>query len=843
MLNARDKSNPVSVKGKVLAGFFFAFIAIILALGITHFAFRTMLDTVDELSAPNEKLTALNTVFQEITTLDQLQRAEAIRNPNKPYRAFLLQSKTVAAKIDTILAMPWDTAQHRRISEMKQVLKQRDKLFFSYLRLKLKLAANRQYTERLDTLAVILDQGADTSVVTTQKKTTTTYWRDSAVAPEKSQKSGRFRLFGKKKSTVVEPETQHVKVEEELSVQVDTLAVARQNNALEEVEKIMRELDDNRVSQNRRLQRRELELIHANSLFINQLLGILHEVENEEVQQMRTTNRQASTLFNQSISRISMLLVVFFLVAALLVYLIWIDISKSNYYKEQLERSRDEAEELGQIKQRFLANMSHEIRTPLQSIIGFAEQLRQHPGSPEAAAAIHSSSEHLLHIVNEVLDYSRISSGNFSLAEEPFTLRTLVNEVEEAMRVQAEKKGLTFLLDYEQALDYRLLGDPFRLRQILYNLLGNAIKFTNKGFVRLTVRTVEQEPGDTIACTFEVTDTGIGIRPEDLKNIFNQFEQASTLVAEQYGGGAGLGLTIVKSLVEAQRGTVEVSSEPGIGSTFRIQLAFARTMHMVQPATHAPALNPQGAFHGKVLLVDDDPMIVRLCGLILSKNNIPHLLFEEAEKLLDHTPDAGVTHILMDIRMPRINGIELCAALRRKYPRSTRFIALTAHVFAQDRQKLLDGGFDVVLSKPFHEHELLETLGLSAVPQTEVSEAASVSATPPAALDLSALRQMTFGDETLLQSVLAQFIEETEEDLQRLESSLRSGDTPMLREVVHKVAGRTGQMGATPLSIRLRALEKRIHDGETLPALHDEAALLQIEVEEMMKSVRVLSDL
>ncbi|MCD9014540.1 ATP-binding protein [Parachryseolinea silvisoli] len=841
MVNSRDKSNPVSVKGKVLAGFFFALIAIMLALGITHFAFRTMLSTVDELSEPNEKLTALHTVFQEITTLDQLQRAEAIRNPYKPYRAFLSQSKTVAAQIDTILAMPWDTAQHSRISEMKQVLKQRDKLFFSYLRLKLRLAANRQYTERLDTLAVILDQGGDTSVVTTQKKTTTTYWKDSTVASEKDKKPARFRLFGKKKNTAATPETQHVKVEEELSVQVDTLAVARQSNALEEVEKIMRELDDNRVSQNRRLQRRELELIHANSLFINQLLGILHEVENEELQQMRKTNQQAGTLFNQSISRISMLLVVFFLVAALLVYLIWIDISKSNYYKEQLERSRDEAEELGQIKQRFLANMSHEIRTPLQSIIGFAEQLRQRPGSPEAAAAIHSSSEHLLHIVNEVLDYSRISSGNFSLAEEAFTLRTLVNEVEEAMRVQSEKKGLTFLLDYEQALDYRLLGDPFRLRQILYNLLGNAIKFTNKGFVRLTVRTVEQ-PGDTIACTFEVTDTGIGIRPEDLKTIFNQFEQASSLVAEQYGGGSGLGLTIVKSLVEAQRGTVEVSSEPGIGSTFLVQLAFARTTQTVQPAAHAPAPGQLSIFHGKVLLVDDDPMIVRLCGLIFTNNNIPHQLFEEAEKLLNHPPDPTVTHILMDIRMPRINGIELCAALRKKYPRSTRFIALTAHVFAQDRQKLLDGGFDVVLAKPFHEQELLETLGLSAGSQA-LSEAASAAATPPAALDLSVLKQMTFGDESLLQSVLTQFVEETGDDLQRLEASVQHSDTGILREVVHKLAGRTGQMGAMPLSVRLRALEKRIHEGEILPALGDEAALLQGEVEEMMKSVRVLSDL
>jgi signal transduction histidine kinase/CheY-like chemotaxis protein/HPt (histidine-containing phosphotransfer) domain-containing protein len=823
------------MKQKVLAGFLFAFVAIILALGITHFSFREILNTVDELSAPNEKITILSRVFEEITTLDQLQRAEAIKNPQKPYKAFLNQSKSLSVMIDSLMLMSWDTLQLERLRSMKDILHQRNKLFFSYLKLKSKYAEKKQFTKRLDTLSTIIEQSQiDTSVVTTQRKTITTY-TDSIVQKEQ-ERSGLGKLFGKKKTTAV-PET-HIKVQEEYSVKVDTLAFARQNKALEEVERIMLDLEASQQSQNKKLQHRELELIHANSLFINRLLNTLHEVENEELQKMRDNNNRAGILFNQSISRMSILVIAFFLIAAILVYFIWIDISKSNYYKEQLEHARDEAEELSKIKERFLANMSHEIRTPLQSIIGFAEQLKNNPKSNhEAADAIYSSSEHLLHIVNEVLDYSRIASGNFSIVSEPFRLLELVQEVEDAMHVQADKKNLTFLLDTEQATEHTVIGDPFRLRQVLYNLLGNAIKFTHHGFVKLTIKTIEY--ADTLACTFDIHDTGVGIRPEDIKRIFNQFEQAGSSILQQQGGGSGLGLTIVRSLVEVQHGTLEVYSEPGVGSTFTVKLTFAKapSNSVIHDQSHeyipsSPAAKP---FQGKVILVDDDTMILRLGTLILDKHAIPNTIYQQSEKLLAEHPDPEVTHILIDIRMPNINGIDLCHALRKKYSSTTKFIGLTAHVFPQDQQKLLDEGFDKVLSKPFHEYELLNVLGISAAVST-------ASLAESAVIDFSAVRKMTMGDEELFQSIINQFVEETEADLNRLEEQLILMDADSVREIVHKLAGRVGQMGAVALSKKLRNMEHILIGGEKLSTLSDQINLLKDEVETLVKGVRVAAE-
>lgn len=823
----KEKLHPTSVTKKVIAGFVLVFVAIALALGITHFGFREMMETVDQLSAPNKELNALNNIFQEITALDQTQREQAIRYPKNPYKAFLNQSKSLVNKIDSLRMLKWDSAQQNKLLEIKGILQKRNRLFFSYLKLKSDLIDNRRLTKQLDTLSRILVNEkvvVDTSVVTTEKKTITTY---DSVPNQEDNRSRLGKLFGKKKKNP--PQTTHIKVQEELSVTVDTLSVARQNKALAEVEKIIVDLEKDQRAENKRLLREELELIHANSLLINQLLSILHEVENEELIKMHQNNDRAVALVTQSILRISTLLIAFFIGAALLVYLIWVDISRSNYYKLQLEKAKDEAEELSQIKQRFLANMSHEIRTPLQSIIGFAEQLKQLQGvNHEAVSAINSSSEHLLHIVDEVLDYSRISSGSFALSKEDFWLMSLVKEVESALRVQAARKNLTLLLDIKDAQDFNLQGDSFRLRQILYNLLGNAIKFTKEGYVKLNLKT--KVDGNQVECVFEISDTGIGIRQEDLAKIFNQFEQANSLISRHYGG-TGLGLTIVKSLVEAQGGSLDVSSDPGYGSCFKVTLRFEKAL---VAESQSIALEKYASIPptGKVIVIDDDVMILRLCSLILKKNEIQFVTYTDAKKLINEKPDPVVSHILIDIRMPDINGIELCQELHKKYNSTTIFVALTAHVFPQEQQQLLNEGFDAVLSKPFREQEFLNLFDVTRNKNTTATIESSE-------VDFTTLKLMTVGDEGLFQSILAQFIEETENDLHQLDEHLKYMNTGPIREIVHKLAGRIGQMGVKSLSVKLRSIETKLVDGTSLSSLVERLMGAKDEVEKLLRTIRV----
>ncbi len=238
MKHLKEKLYSTSVKSKVIAGFLLVFIAILLALAITQFGFREMMGTVDQLSAPNKELNALKTIFQEIIAIDQEQRAEALKNPRGLHKNFFNQSKTLVDKVDSLRLLNWDTAQDARLLEIREILQNRNRLFSSYLKLKSEAIENKTLNTRLDSITRMLVNERvvyDTSVITTEKKTTTTYTKDSV--PDQKKRSGLSKFFSRKKK--VEPQTTHIKVEEELSVVVDTLAVAKQNQALEEVERII----------------------------------------------------------------------------------------------------------------------------------------------------------------------------------------------------------------------------------------------------------------------------------------------------------------------------------------------------------------------------------------------------------------------------------------------------------------------------------------------------------------------------------------------------------------------------------------------------------------------------
>ncbi len=822
--------SSTSVIRKILAAFLLLCTAIFFAIAIARFSFREMVGTMNKITAPNEKLDILSDLFEEITTLDQTQRAEAIENPHKPYHTFIDQSVSINDKIDSLILLENDSSQVSKLIAMKRVLHQRNELFFSYLKVKANLFDNKEFSGQLDTLAAILNNDQltlDSSIIQSHKKITTTFLRDSnALVHQQDQRSLIRKLFSKRKKQVP-LDTPKIRVQEELSFVLDTAALARQNEALIEIERLMKNMERDQFSQRKKLQRQELELVHANGLLINQLLNILHAVERQELDQMQANNGHAVQVMNQSIARINYLTLAFFVAAAILVYFIWLDISKSNFYKLQLEKARDKAEELSKIKQRFLANMSHEIRTPLQSIIGFAEQLKKRDSTaPSEVEAIHSSSEHLLQIVNEVLDFSRISSGNFSLAQERFKLSSVIREVESAMRIQAEKKNLAFTLEASKTSEF-IMGDPFRLRQILYNLLGNAIKFTSNGFIKLNVKT--QDEGSFLRCYFEISDSGIGIEPQQMGRIFNQFEQANDSITQSYGG-TGLGLTIVKALVDTWQGSIEVSSQPGIGSSFRVELLFPKAADVKNDLQITPAKPASATFKGKVMVVDDDALILRLCGLILTKYKIDFVTRQDATALIGEQPDPSITHIFMDIRMPGTNGQDLCRILKRTYRSGVQFIALTAHVIPEEKNDVLRDGFDQILTKPFHEQEMLRILEVDPIATAPIQEEVP---------DLDLLKRMTMGDEALYHSILNQFIEETRADLIVATRCADSCESKPLREVVHKLAGRLAQVGISGVSGRLRSVELELEEGKTVNELSEDVQGLFRKINDIVLKLRL----
>ncbi|WP_066838853.1 ATP-binding protein [Rufibacter ruber] len=838
MPNVKETFSLHSIRGKIIAAVLLGAVAVLMSWTITQKGFQEILLTVEEVSAPNEKLRTVNSLFQSLTQLDQLQRTHANRSPEKPQEVFRKKVDQIQRTLDSLRDYRTGNPQQLQLLDSLQAkLLERERLYGKYLQLRAEMIQNEALSRRIRSIAKVIATSQpqiDSTVVTASKKITTTTLvptEEGQTAPKKQKPSFFSRLFGGRKGEGLPPALKQV--EEELQVQVDTLSIARQDGALWKVEKMMRKVEQEHHQRTTQLLNREMEWLTANSQLHTQLLGMLRALEEEELAAVRRTNQAAMGVVNQSIARIDNIMIVFSLGAMLLVFLIFLDISRSNRYRKQLIAAKEEAEQLGQVKQRFLANMSHEIRTPLQAILGFSEQIKaQQTPSKLAVEAIHQSSEHLLHIVNEVLDYSRISSGKFSFEQREFNLHQLVTEVIEAMQLPTRKKLLKLALVYELEGRRQLVGDPFRLRQILFNLLGNAIKFTEAGQVTLTVSGTH--PGDAAMVCFEVRDTGIGIPAHKLETIFDAFRQADAAVARTHGG-TGLGLSIVKALTEGQGGTVQVQSVAGEGTAFRVQLPLVGVPDGAAVAEAAPVQEvKQLAKAGKVLVVDDDLFILQLCGAILQKHHFPHYCTSQSTALLEQDWEADVKLVLLDIRMPHLNGLDLCRSLRARIPADVQIFALTAQALPEERASILAQGFDGLLMKPFREQELVALVSSKILPLSLdfKREAASVGET---ALHLEALRNMLGPEEALLRAVLQQFVSETEQDVQLLLSALKAQEREPVREQLHRLAGRAGQLGGEELARQLRELEGALQQQEPLP-------LLQPRIHALVQKVLGLKD-
>jgi CheY-like chemotaxis protein len=452
-------------------------------------------------------------------------------------------------------------------------------------------------------------------------------------------------------------------------------------------------------------------------------------------------------------------------------------------------------------KQRFLSNMSHELRTPLQSIIGYSEKINQqlHPQKKDMEA-IAKSSTHLMQIVNEVLDYNRIVSGKFTFVNQPFKVSDIIDEVITAMRPQAENKNIALKTDYDHSLLSFVNGDSFRLKQVLYNLLGNAIKFTSEGEVLLSVKA--RAASNALHYFFNVIDTGIGLSPQDTVRIFNEFEQAN----DQYTG-TGLGLPISRELIERQGGKISVSSKLGKGSKFSFDLNYEV---VAEPITNdKPALTTNGLDKsGKIWLVDDDAFILDLCSGIFARHNIAHRCFISPNELLNTAWDEDVKYILMDIRMPEMNGGDLCRLLRKKIPGHVKIFALTAQAMAEEHLLVLQQGFDSLLMKPFREFDLIQFI--------KSDGHYGIGNEDKPGFNISAIEKMTLGDTEETGKILTRFAADSLKDIKVLRKGLKKYNIEAVSLVAHRIAGRTAQIGAKVLAGNFRVAEMELNRDKKL---------------------------
>jgi len=385
---------------------------------------------------------------------------------------------------------------------------------------------------------------------------------------------------------------------------------------------------------------------------------------------------------------------------------------RMNQLHKEADEARVMAEEANQVKSRFLANMSHELRTPMGVVIGLSNILAMSrpltKKQIEYVKTLQLSAGSLLTLINDLLDVSKIDSGVVVLEEVPFSLGKLLEEVASMMSVRANEKHLGFTIDDQSVKGTRFLGDPTRLRQILLNLCGNAIKFTERGSIHVSVKSHPIDD-DRFDISIAVSDTGIGIAPEKIAFVFDRFVQAETSMTRRYGG-TGLGLTISKTLVELMYGTIHVESVPDQGSVFIVEIPL-RLAPNSQPEENEEEAQPTPLIsNARVLLVEDHEPNILVESTYLDLMGLECDVARDGEEALKMFALRKYDLILLDVQMPIMNGLEVTHHIRSQeklkgLPR-TSIIGMTAYALAGDRQSCLAAGMDEYIPKPFEPEEL-----------------------------------------------------------------------------------------------------------------------------------------
>ena len=445
-------------------------------------------------------------------------------------------------------------------------------------------------------------------------------------------------------------------------------------------------------------------------------LGTLYEAFNKMLEQVETSEKQLLTAQNvledKVLERTAQLRC---------------EISEKELAQAELERAKNVAETATHSKSEFLANMSHEIRTPITAILGFVEVLleeRQGDWGKDELTTIQRNGEHLLSIINDILDISKIEARRMTVERISCSPLSVVADVNSLMQVRASAKDLALRVEFHTAIPETIQTDPTKLRQILINLIGNAVKFTEIGEIKLAVSFL---PGDRPMMQFDVIDMGIGMMPEETIQLFQQFAQAETSTARRFGG-TGLGLAISKRLSEMLGGDVTlVQTQPGVGSQFRLTVATGSVegvpmlampnLFTLQESVRLGIVEekvPSVFLSGSVLLAEDGPDNQRLIAHILKKAGTDVTIVDNGKKAVDAARAAAKAGhpfdlILMDIQMPVMDGYEATTMLRQE-GYTGWIVALTAHAMANDRQKCLNAGCNDYASKPVQRKEFFATL-------------------------------------------------------------------------------------------------------------------------------------
>jgi signal transduction histidine kinase/CheY-like chemotaxis protein/HPt (histidine-containing phosphotransfer) domain-containing protein len=585
---------------------------------------------------------------------------------------------------------------------------------------------------------------------------------------------------------------------------------------------------ENIVEQNRetrnKLAVRELQLARNSSELTTKFYDLITKMENEVYEHIEANAKAAGIVAGKSYRWLVMLAIAGGMLAVLVLYIIIRFSRNASAYQTALENSKDEAEKLAKTKELFMANMSHEIRTPVTAISGFTEQLL-HESSDEnsirSLKIIKSSSDHLKKIIDDILDFSKLQNNKLVLEKVHFSISQILNDVYVLSEKQAQQNNSRLTFSLSQETPPVLRGDPYRLKQIMINLVSNSVKFTKNGTINYTVSSIKKNNGE-IDLVVEVKDTGIGIDESKLDMIFEDFTQAEMSTARKFGG-TGLGLSIVKKLVDLQHGTINIKSRKNHGTQIVCTIPFGTgDENQIKTDPVYSISVPEEISKYKILVVDDEEYNRLLFKKILGRWNVKYNEAANGMDALEILKSERYDLLFMDIRMPGIDGITTTQFIREemKIPESKMpIILISAASVNEEWQKYNKSGVNAFLQKPFTEEMLLTTIlavteNRTQIPVEGMTDNEIIKPADQQKVNLENLYHISGSDKEFVKQMLISFISTTQKGLNEMQEASASGQWEAVANLAHKLLPPCRHLGATELSNLLTTIEKGIRNND-----------------------------
>ena len=587
---------------------------------------------------------------------------------------------------------------------------------------------------------------------------------------------------------------------------------------------------------------RESRLAATSSEIKEQFYDLIAKIENELTVLIKAKAIAADKLAAETYIWLAMFSVSGTLLAIVVMFIIIRYVRKTQVYQVALQSSKDEAEKLARTKEMFMANMSHEIRTPVTAISGFTEQLLHEPldeNTSRTLKIIKSSSDHLAIIINDILDFAKLQNGRLDLEKLHFYVAQVFDDVYALFDRQVSRNNTKLTYVISKDTPQVLLGDPYRLKQILINLVGNSVKFTKNGTVNFSVNCVSREAAQVIMI-LEVADTGIGIDESKISIIFDDFTQEEMSTTRKYGG-TGLGLSIVKKLVELHNGTIDVVSRKNEGTKITCTIPYligdeTKVSKEVEP----PLFVPEEIKNLNILIVDDEEYNRLLFRTIFERWNLKFSEANNGMEALELLKFKRYDLLFMDARMPEIDGLKTTQFIRTEMnilESEMPVVCISAAAVNEDWQKYHNAGMNAFLPKPFTEEMLLTTIlsvikDYSAPARPVVIQEKEVTQASAEKINLNNLYHISGGDESFVKQMLISFIESTEKGLNELNEAVKTGNLDPVADLAHKMLPPCRHIAAINLTGLLKKIEENIkekgniHDLEIL--IHESLAEFDI---------------